>query len=234
MANTIFPIKPLKHAKLFIDQAISYPELFRYLPFGPFNSVDDFMENFYETYIHKNTGYTFFAIFDKTRRNTNLSGDDAHDAHVEEGSNEGPLAGLIGFVNSSPINLVTEIGGILILPPFQRTHIASNATGLLLKYALNLPSESPPGLGLRRVVWQANVLNKASVGLAERMGFKLEGILRWERVLPPGKEESGRTSREGDPRRNFTGRDTTLLALCWDDWVDGRREMVDQVMQRVK
>ncbi|KAF8804150.1 acyl-CoA N-acyltransferase [Phlegmacium glaucopus] len=226
------PFIPLKHAKL-IDQTILYPEIFRYLPFGPFKSADEFM-NFYETRIRKDPGYILFAIVDKTKLNTNLNNDDAHKVPEDEGHNDGPLAGLIGFVNTSPTDLVTEVGPVMILPPFQRTHISSNATGLLLKYALNLPSESPPGLGLRRVVWQANALNRASVGLAERMGFKLEGVLRWERALSPSKEETGRIPREGDPRRNYFGRDTALLALCWDDWEDGGREKVDQVMERVK
>jgi len=203
--------------------------MFRYLPFGPFKSVDDFVGKFYESYFQKNSGCTLFAIFDKTKRRTDVDGVD-----LPEGTNEGPLAGVIGLINSSHINLVTEVGGIMIFPPFQRTHISSNATGLLLEYALNLPSESPPGLGLRRVIWQANMLNKASVGLAERMGFKLEGVLRWERALPLGKEETGRISREGDPKRDYVGRDTALLALCWDDWEDGVKRKVNLVMQRVK
>jgi len=216
------PFVPSKHAKLFVDQATLYPEIFRYLPFGPFEGVDDFIENFYEPRCVRKDA-ALFAIFDKTIRNTNLNGDDTE-----------AFAGLIGYINSSPANLATEIGLILILPPFQRTHIASNATGLLLEYALNLPSESPSGLGLRRVVWQANPLNTASVRHAERMGFKLEGVFRWQRALPPWKKEVGRIPREGDPRRDWVGRDTTQLALCWDDWEDGGREKVNLVMQRVK
>ena len=185
--------------------------------------MDDFIENYYEPGIRKNAGWTVFAIFDKTKQNANLNEDDTQ-----------VFAGLIGYINSSPANLATEIGLVMILPPFQRTHIASNAAGLLLEYALNLPSESPSGLGLRRVVWQANTLNTASVRLAERMGFRLEGISRWQRALPPSKKEVGRIPREGDPRRDWVGRDTTILAFCWDDWEDGGREKVNMVMQRVK
>ena len=214
-----------------MDQAVLYPDIFRYLPFGPFKSVDDFMENFYETRIRQ-PGYALFVIFDRTKRKTNISNHDPRE--VPEDPNEAPLAGLIGYINSSPDNLATEIGMVMILPPFQRTHVSSNATGLLLEYALNLPSESPPGLGLRRVVWQANTLNGASVRLAERMGFKLEGVLRWQRVLSPEKSGAGRISREGDPRHDCVGRDTALLALCWDDWENGGREMVSLVMGRVK
>jgi len=216
------PFVPSKHAKIFVDQATLYPEIFHYMRFGPFQDVDDFIENFYEPRVRKDAGWILFAIFDKTKRNINLNGDDTE-----------VFAGLIGYTNSSPANLATEIGVVFILPPFQRTHIASNATGLLLEYALNLPSESPSGLGLRRIVWQASVSNTASVRHAERMGFKSEGVFRWNIALPPWKTE-GRIPREGDPRRDWVGWDTTLLALCWDDWEDGGREKVSRVMQRVK
>lgn len=235
MVKTTFFIKPSKHTKLFIDQTLLYPEIFRCLPFGPFKSVDDFVENFYEPRIGKNPDCTLFAIFDKTKRNTKFNDD--HPRKVRIPDEEGPdevLAGLIGLLNTSTINLVTEIGLVMILPPFQRTHISSNVTGLLLQYTLNLPFESPPGLGLRRVVWQANALNKASVRLAERMGFKFEGVLRWGRALPPWNKDVGRISREGDPRCDHVGIDVALLALCWDDWEDGGREKVKLVMQRVK
>jgi RimJ/RimL family protein N-acetyltransferase len=234
VVNTTFFIKPSNHAKLFVDQVILYPGIFCYLPFGPFESAEDFVEDFYEPFIEKKSDRTLFAVFDKTKRHTDLNDEHPHKLpEAEEGSNE-VFAGLIGLLNSSPTNLVTEIGCVVILPSFQRTHVASNATGLLLEYTLNLPSEIPPGLGLRRVVWQANALNNASVDLAKRMGFKLEGVLRWERGLPPGKEETGRISREGDPRRDYVGRDTTLLAFCWDDWEEGGRDKVKLIMQRLK
>ena len=210
-----------------------YPELFHHFTFGPYTSTEDFVKNFYEPRIAKDSGSTLFAIFDKTKQNTELKNNHPHQVPEEESPND-VLAGIIGLINSSLINLTTEIGYVFILPSFQRTHIASNATGLLLQHTLNLPSESPPGLGLRRVVWQAYALNKASVGLAERMGFRLEGVLRWGRALPPWKKEMGRISREGDPRRDCFGIDTALLALCWEDWEDGGRDKVKLVMQRVK
>ena len=47
-----------------------------------------------------------------------------------------------------------------------------------------------------------------------------------ERALPPSKKEVGQMPREGDSRRDWVGRDTTILAFCWDDWDDGGREKV--------
>ncbi|KAF8152240.1 acyl-CoA N-acyltransferase [Crassisporium funariophilum] len=226
----LVPFIPSKHAHIFMKQAPQHPEIFSYVPFGPFKDVDDFVVNFFEVFFERKTGNTLFAVFDKTKPQTFDSGGDGT---TEKAKGEWPLAGLIGLINSHPENLVTEIGAVLILPPFQRTHVASNAVGLLLQYSLNLPSAVSPGLGLRRVVWLANARNKPSIRLAERMGFTLEGILRWDRVLPPGKGNGTSELRDGDPRKGCSGRDTATLAFCWDDWEDGGREKVDAIMARV-
>jgi len=152
----------------------------------------------------------------------------------------------MGFLNTSPANLSTEVGFAIILPPFQRTHVTSNAIGLLLQYALDPPSDSSDGdgsisfgreqrggrggLGLRRVQWQANSLNTASIRAAERMGFKHEAVLRWDRVLREGREKG----KVGNGREvsDDIGRDTIMLSLCWDDWEGGGREKVLGVMER--
>jgi len=165
-----------------------------------------------------------FAVIDKTQS-----------ADSEDG---GALAGTIGYLNTSSATLSTEIGFVVTLPPFQRTHVTSNAIGLLLQYALDLPDASADGsrggLGLRRVQWQADSANTASIRAAERMGFRMEGLLRWDRVLRAGKENgkvgNGRScplGEEGD-----IGRDSVILSLCWDDWEGGAREKVISVMER--
>ena len=115
---------------------------------------------------------------------------------------------------------------------FQGTHVASNATGLLLHYALDLP---PEGLGLRRVQWETNVHNGVSRRVAEKMGFTKESIMRWHRVLSPAKAimgTNGQEIRKGDPREGCAGRDTVMFALCWDDLESGGRGHPDAVMQR--
>lgn len=103
-----------------------------------------------------------------------------------------------------------------------------------MHYALDLPENG--GLGLRRVQWLANKLNNPSVGLAKRLGFQMEGILRWARVLRPSEAagSNGCPERKGDPRPGHKGRDSALLAVCWDDWENGGREKVDAEMNRTK
>ena len=85
---------------------------------------------------------------------------------------------MIALINTSQHNLSTEIGWVVIFPQFQRTHVTTNAVGLLLHYCLDAPSPSPgpdaigigiSGLGLRRVQWQADERNVPSIRAATRL-----------------------------------------------------------------
>ncbi|KAH7925793.1 acyl-CoA N-acyltransferase [Leucogyrophana mollusca] len=210
------PFVPSVHAEPFHLGSAPHQELWQFLPFGPFSDTTSLLKELIEGRIQPDPAIVLFAIIDKTRP-----------------PSESPLAGVLGYLNTSQANLSTEIGFVIVLPPFQRTHVTTNAVGLLMLYALDLPSQG--GLGLRRLQWQANVLNTKSVRTAERMGFKREGTLRWERVLPGGrgKMHNGIPLREGDPRPGTLGRDTAMLALCWDDW-ETEREKVIAIMERHK
>lgn len=165
-----------------------------------------------------NAGYILFAIYDKTRMATSAS--------------TGAFAGIIGLVNSDPVNLITEISFVMILPSFQRTHVASHAVGILLHCALNT---APRGLGLRRVVWLAFEQNERSMRLAQRMGFVPEGVMRWARVLHPSKTDAGNgiAMRDGDPQAKCAGANVAVLSLTWDDWELEWRDKVDAIMARV-
>ncbi|KAF9449218.1 acyl-CoA N-acyltransferase [Macrolepiota fuliginosa MF-IS2] len=218
----LIPWDPSLHSNIYVQSIAPHPELFDYLPFGPFNSRKTF-DPWFEERIHKQRGQIAFAIFDKT-----------------QGDSDKGFAGMIGLLNASSSHLSTEIGFVTILPAFQRSHVASNAVGLLLNWALNPPGPVPVdfalmGLGLRRVYWNANTLNTRSIALAERLGLKLEAVLRWDRVLPADRVAFARKDalRKDDPREGQPGRDTALLAICWDDWVNGGREKAVHVMERV-
>lgn len=229
--NLAYHLQPAIHADTFFALSYPHPELYTHLPFGPFPSAANFVDQLIEGRIQRDPALILFAVIDKTRAAA-ASGND----------NEGALAGTIGFLNTSAANLCTEIGFVITLPPFQRTHVTSNAVGLLLQYALDLPSpaegalplgrekQGGGGLGLRRVQWQANSLNLSSIRAAERMGFKHEAVLRWDRVLREGRE----MGKVGNGREvaGDIGRDSVMLSLCWDDWEDGGREKVLSIMKR--
>ena len=86
---------------------------------------------------------------------------------------------------------------------------------------------------MRRVQWIANPLNVASVNAAKRMGFKMEGALRWAMVLKDDKKVGhGRPLRVGDPLPDQPGRDSAILSLCCDDWEGGGRELVRGLVDR--
>ncbi|KAI5117399.1 hypothetical protein M0805_004621 [Coniferiporia weirii] len=218
------PFIPAVHAEEYFTGSKDHPELYTYLAYGPFDSVDELLEKLVIGRVHNDPTSVLFAIIDKA------------------GAEGKPrVAGMFGLLNTSVLNLSTEIGFVHVLPPFQRTHVASNAIGLLLHYCLELPIDSSDaadpapfgsggGLGLRRVQWQANADNARSVRTAERMGFRLEGIARWQRLLTEGKRgyEVPRTRGIGG-----NGFHVCVLAICWDDWeLEKAKEAVKKQMER--
>ncbi|KAJ7617311.1 acyl-CoA N-acyltransferase [Roridomyces roridus] len=214
LENALVKLVPFiiaEHAETFFSGLED--SLFAYLPWGPYATTEDYVNGLIETRVRPDPGMLLFAVFDKA---------------------SGALAGTIGLLDTSPVNLSTEVAWIITLPAFQRTYVTSNATGLLLHWVLDAPAQG--GLGLRRVNWKATTANKASVGVAERMGFRMEGVARWDRVLPEWKTVenggNGITLREGDRRPNCIGIDVVSLGLCWDEWEDGGRDLVDKVMSR--
>ncbi|KAF8067530.1 acyl-CoA N-acyltransferase [Lyophyllum atratum] len=207
----LIPFIPSIHGEPFFSAYKKAPELNQYLPIS-FPTYPDLL-SFAEDAIRSIKGNVLFAIIDKTKQEDDIR------AH---------LAGIIGLFYCSPTNRVVEIGPVIILPEFQRTFVTSNAIGALLKYLLDVPSEG--GQGFRRVAWSANPANQASVTTAERMGFKKEGILRWTWCLPPGI--AGKES--GKERGAALGRDSVVLAICWDDWESGGKENVERVIERTQ
>ena len=112
-----------------------------------------------------------------------------------------------------------------ILPHFQRSHIATHSIGLMLQYAFDV-------LRLWRVSWVCHSANMPSRLCAERMGLRFEGILRWDRILAPHKEEIAGLRTQGRPRPDHKCRMTALLAECWDDWEEYGRELARDKMAR--
>jgi RimJ/RimL family protein N-acetyltransferase len=176
----------------------------------------NFMREFYGQ-ISSSPDECLYAVFDK------ITG-------LGKESDPGSYAGIAALSATNPVNATTEIGAI-IFPSFQRTHVTTNAIGLLLQWTLDPPSAG--GLGLRRVEWQTHAENMPSRRTALRMGFEFEGIARWQRIFPGG--------RIGLPvdvleRRNGTngeilGRHTAVFSIVWDEW-DVKRPQIIALMGR--
>ncbi|KAI0338716.1 acyl-CoA N-acyltransferase [Trametopsis cervina] len=200
----LIPFDPAVHAELYHTSAQAYPEMWSWLPYGPFATLDAF-KAWYESYVHQQRDRVLFAVFDTSK-----------------GTGTDTIAAVIGLMNASADNLCAELAFVFTLPPFQRTHVTTQAVGLLLTWCFE-------DLRLRRVQWQANEANERSWRAAEKMGFVKEGVKRWDRALPPGK--GGHVAGRRDPKRDWVGRHTVLLAICWDDWENGVQA---RVLERMK
>lgn len=208
----LVPFIPSLHMQPFANAIKDHPQLFQYMPLA-LEDPNEFQ--WLVELLRADSTSILFCIIDKTTPDA---------SRPELG---GSMAGLIGLYTTSAQNLTTEIGPVIVAPAFQRTHVSSNAIGIIMHYALDLASAGTGGLGMRRAQWKTHPTNVASVKVAERMGLAYEGTMRWAFVLPEGKE--GRKSREGDPLSGL-GRDSVLFAICWDDWENSVREKVDQLM----
>ncbi|GJE90659.1 GNAT family N-acetyltransferase [Phanerochaete sordida] len=214
----LVPFIPREHGEAYFTAGSADAQLWRYYPLV-WRDLRGFL-TWLEHGVRQNPAHVYFAVLDKTRP-------DAARPHWG-----GSLAGAFGLFNASAANLCAEIAYIAVLPGFQRSHVASNAVGILMRYCLELPTASPPGLGLRRVQWCAHTKNLPSARLAERMGFKREAWIRWLWVLPKELSSDGEKPREGDKWPERYGRHTLMLSTCWDDWEDGVREIVQKQVDR--
>lgn len=90
---------------------------------------------------------------------------------------------------------------------------------------------------MRRVQWRSDANNHASVGLAEKLGFRKELLVQWGRVVArgPGKVEglNVHTPRKGDPLEGTFSLHSLVLAICWDDWErDEWRDRNEETLNR--
>ncbi|CAG8940205.1 unnamed protein product [Penicillium salamii] len=221
----LVPFDPEQHCETFFRLSSNHPVIYAHMPMLPPKSTAELKARFYGNppggiLSFSNPESFAFAIIDRTRP---ASPEDL----------DGELAGTISFIRASATHLCVEIGFIVILPPYQRTHVATHAVGLALQLALSPPGLG--GLGLCRVHWTANSTNLASVKLAERMGFVQVGMIPWHMRFIKGKAHgkvgNGKELPSGsDPEDVW--RDSLNLSLGWDLWRDGAREKVLKAMDR--
>ncbi|KAG6916946.1 hypothetical protein DXG01_004633 [Tephrocybe rancida] len=200
------PFIPSVHGEVFYSGYASAPELGRYLPFA-FPTYSIFL-SFIE-FVRSDPTSVMLAIIDKSQRDGELG-----------------VAGVVVMMKCSPDNRAVEIGLEVMLPAFHRTVVLSIATGIILKYLLDVPSDG--GVGFRRVACTSNPDNAASLRAIEKMGGRPEGIMRWSWCLPDGVV--GKDA--GNGRGDALGRDSALFAICWDDWQNGVKKHVDNLMNR--
>lgn len=208
------------HSAAFLTQTHDRPDLFAHMPKGPFASLAEWKAVYFQPdsiLSPANPTSFFFAIIDTTRPPS------AED-------DEGEFAGVVAYMDTSQVHRSTEIGFIIVLPAYQRTHVGTNTVGLMLQYAFDNAA-----LGLARVEWMTSTKNLASAGLAEKIGFLEVGVIPYHMRFVLGKRNgkvgSGKPSPPGsDP--DDLWRDTQLYSMSWDQWEAGSRAKMEVMMAR--
>lgn len=215
---------------------VNNPGLWRYLPSGPFPSVAAYRA-WHAEKIHQHSDSILFGIYLKEGIVNKRIPDSNEVEHIR--ATDGTFAGTTGLTDVVLRNSVVEIGHVIILPRFHRTFVNSVSTSLLLKHLLDPLAGGD--LQLRRVQWQANGSNQASIAAAQRLGFELEGIMRYARTVNDDKECVSKLPNErseGLPVIDATGskvgigRHSAMLAMCWDDWLKGKRDHVLKLLSK--
>lgn len=220
-------IQPEHHIAKFMEQKRAHRELFQYVLFPDISTDEEFFQKVYEEHIAAVPGECLYTIIDKTYTQESPGEGQKQDQEQDPSAN---YAGTIALTGTNTDNASTEIG-IVIFPSFQRTHVASNAIGLLLCYTLDPPSLG--GLGLRRIEWKCHTANEASKKVALRMGFTLEGVLRWDRAFPGplGLSVDALEKRNGTAGE-VRGRHTAVFSIVWDEWEEKRAAVLKQMERR--
>ncbi len=129
------------------------PELWRYLPYGPFADVEDMRPWLAEC--APSVDPLFFAVVDLTT---------------------GRAGGMVSFLRFALEHHCVEIGHIWFGGALQRTPQATEAIYLLARHAFD-------GLDNRRLEWKCNADNARSRRAAGRFGFTFEGVFRQHMIV---------------------------------------------------
>lgn len=214
---------------------VTNADLWLYFPRGPFPSLESYLA-WWTSEIKQDPTRVIFAILLKAGTVSRRNRDGSIETFQVENDT---FAGTSGLTDAALSESRVEIGFAMLLPKFQRTFVNSTSCCLLLKHLLD-PIASGD-LGLRRIQWQANSNNQPSIAAAQRLGFNLEGIMRWQRTCTENKKcisENDGERKEGLPEADATGRKlgpgrhSAMLALCWDDWLDGGRDHIIEILNR--
>ena len=122
--------------------------LFSYLPYGPFENVED---------------YRAWALAHQAMP-------DAH-FYAIVAAHDGAPVGVGAFLRIAPEAGSIEIGHLCFSPAMRRTAIATEAMFLMMRRVFE-------DWGYRRYEWKCHADNAPSVRAAERLGFRFEGLFR--------------------------------------------------------
>ena len=106
LANDRVSLEPFKissHALAFVEGTKEHPDLFNFVTYGPFQSVEDFEDTFYRPRIAEKEGTVLWSIFTKCPA----------DESKQDG--EWVFAGVLSLDNSSRVDGVTEIGHVCMV-----------------------------------------------------------------------------------------------------------------------
>lgn len=117
----------------------------------------------------------------------------------------GKAIGMTSFMNIKLENLKVEIGSTWMASSYQGTAINPEAKLLMLNYAFE-------DLSCNAVEIRTHQMNAQSRAAIEKLGAKLDGILRNDMVLPNG-----------------TLRNTAVYSITKDEWPDVRRGLTTRL-----
>jgi len=142
-----------RHAADLFAAAAGDPELWTYLPSGPYASEAELHADLVAQAASRDP--LFFSVI---------------------AAATGRAVGVVSFLRMEPAHGVIEIGHIWFGAPLQRTPAATETIYLLAREAFD-------GLGNRRFEWKCNAANERSRRAAERFGFTFEGVFRQHMIV---------------------------------------------------
>jgi len=150
------PLDPVRHADDLFAAAHgpgADPQLWRYLPYGPFADADEL-----RTWVAERAASAdplFLAVVDTAT---------------------GRAGGVVSYLRIEAADGCIEIGHIWFGTELQRTPAATETIYLLARHAFD-------DLGYRRLEWKCDAANARSRRAAERLGFTFEGVFRQHMIV---------------------------------------------------
>ena len=154
------PLEPSRHTAALFAVSKDAPEIWTYMPYGPFDSVESMITWQEETCLGDDP--LFFAVCDAA---------------------SGAPLGMVSFLRIVPAMGVIEIGHIWFAPSLQRTAMATEAIYLLMCRTFD-------EMKYRRLEWKCNDMNDKSKAAALRFGFTFEGVFRQHMITKGRNRDS--------------------------------------------